>query len=130
MPLPRCASLPVRNAARAQARPANDPPAAPRSYIARPPDTLLFLAVTALVGIGLVMIYSASSATAYAQSGDTAYFVKRQFLWLIVGAVMAFGAYRIDYHKLKNAAPYLLVASALSLLLVLVPHVGLAVNGA
>ncbi len=122
----------MRNAARVQPRSARDQrtTTASRPYIATPPDTLLFLAVAALVGIGLVMIYSASSATAYAQSGDTAYFVKRQFVWLVVGAAAAYGAYRIDYHKLKSAAPYILVASILSLLLVLVPHVGLVVNGA
>lgn len=122
----------MRNAARVQPRSAGEQrtTATSRPYIATPPDTLLFLAVAALVGIGLVMIYSASSSTAYAQSGDTAYFVKRQFVWLVVGVAAAYGAYRIDYHKLKSAAPYILVASILSLLVVLVPHVGLVVNGA
>ena len=122
----------MRNAARLAARPSVDrrAPAPQRPFISTPPDTLLFLAVAALVAIGLVMIYSASSATAYAQSGDTAYFAKRQFLWLIVGGILAYGAYRIDYHKLKSAAPYILIASILSLALVLVPHVGLVVNGA
>ncbi len=122
----------MRNAARVQSRSAREQrtTTTSRPYIATPPDTLLFLAVVALVGIGLVMIYSASSATAYAQDGDTAYFVKRQFVWLVVGVAAAYGAYRIDYHKLKSAAPYILVASILSLLLVLVPHVGLVVNGA
>lgn len=101
-----------------------------RSYVAAPPDTLLFFAVASLVGIGLVMIFSASSATAYLEHHDVAYYAKRQLVWLVVGLVVAYGAYRLDYHLLKRWAPYLLVGSLLSLLLVLVPHVGVSVNGA
>jgi len=121
----------VRNA-RAMARSGSDTRERPslRSYVATPPDTLLFAAVAALVGIGLVMIFSASSATAYAEHNDTAYYVKRQFIWLLVGLGIAYGAYRIDYHKLKKAAPYILLASIASLVLVLIPHVGIVVNGA
>ena len=101
-----------------------------RSYVSAPPDTALFAAVAALVGIGLVMIFSASSATAYAEHHDVAYYAKRQFMWLVVGLICAFFAYQMDYHKLKRAAPYVLVGSLLSLALVLVPHVGIVVNGA
>jgi len=104
--------------------------APPRSYIAQPPDTLLFAAVAALVGIGLVMIFSASSATAYSEHHDVTYYAKRQFVWLAVGLACAYVAYRIPYHKLKRAAPYLLLGSILTLVLVLVPHVGFVVNGA
>jgi cell division protein FtsW len=101
-----------------------------RSYIASPPDTLLFFAVASLVGIGLVMIFSASSATALMEHHDVAYYAKRQILWLIVGLIAAYATYRFDYHKLKHAAPYLLIFSIVSLVLVLVPHVGFSVNGA
>ena len=101
-----------------------------RSYVATPPDTMLFAAVAALVGIGLVMIFSASSATAYAEHHDVAFYAKRQFMWLVVGLGFAYGAYRMEYQKLRRAAPYLLAASALALLAVLVPHVGIGVNGA
>jgi cell division protein FtsW len=116
-----------------KASPALKPPAkAPRvrSYVSAPPDTLLFFAVASLVGIGLVMIFSASNATAYLEHHDVAYYAKRQFIWLGVGLAIAYGAYRLDYHRLKRWAPYLLVLSILSLLLVLVPHVGQSVNGA
>ncbi|HTU70276.1 MAG TPA: putative lipid II flippase FtsW [Candidatus Baltobacteraceae bacterium] len=101
-----------------------------RSYIATPPDALLFFAVASLVAIGLVMVFSASSATAYLEHHDVAYYAKRQIAWLAVGLVIAYGVYRLDYHLLKRWAPYLLVASILGLALALVPHVGIAVNGA
>jgi len=113
----------------ASARQSNGP-AQRRSYIATPPDTLLFFSVAALVAIGLVMVFSASSAVALVEHHDVAYYAKRQIAWLIVGLVIAFVVYRLDYHVLKRWAPWVLVFSILSLLAVLVPHVGFSVNGA
>jgi cell division protein FtsW len=106
------------------------PYAAPtRSYVAAPLDTVLFATVAALVGIGLVMVFSASSATAYAEHGDIAYYLKRQLIWLAVGLIGAFALYRLEYHRLKKMAPTILVAAIAALVLVFVPHVGLGVNG-
>ncbi len=101
-----------------------------RSFVPAPPDFGLFVAVASLVAIGLVMIFSASSAQAYADHRDTAYYVKHQAVYLFVGLILAYVAYRIDYRKLKNVAPYLLVACVVALLAVLVPHIGVSVNGA
>jgi cell division protein FtsW len=123
----------VRNAARIAAertRYDTREHASLRSYISAPPDTLLFGAIAALVAIGLVMIYSASSATAYSEHHDTAFYAKRQIVWLIVGLSIAYAAFRMDYRKLKRAAPYILVGSIATLILVLIPHVGIVVNGA
>ena len=101
----------------------------PRSYASAPLDIWLFTAVAALVAIGLVMVFSASSATAYADHGDIAYYVKRQFVWLVVGLAGAFFLYRVDYTRLRAVAPWLLLAATVGLLLVFVPHVGFGVNG-
>jgi cell division protein FtsW len=119
----------VRNASavRREAKAADRAPV--RSFVAAPPDTILFASVAALVAIGLVMVFSASSATAYADYGDVAYYVKRQFIWLVVGLIAAFFAYRVDYQKLKKPAPYILLAAVVALALVFVPHVGLGANG-
>jgi cell division protein FtsW len=103
---------------------------APRSFVSTPPDTLLFGAVASLVAIGLVMIFSASSAQAYADTHDTAYYVKHQVIYLLVGLVVAYAAYRIDYRKLRAAAPYVLLLCMFALVAVLVPHIGVVVNGA
>lgn len=101
-----------------------------RAYVSAPPDTWLFASVAVLVAIGLVMVFSASSASGYADYHDTAFYFKRQLMWLIVGLGIAYAAYRIDYRVLKRAAPYLLLGTMLGLLLVLVPHVGIEVGGA
>ncbi len=100
-----------------------------RSFVTVPPDTVLFATVAALVSIGLVMIFSASSATAYAQHGDIAYYVKRQLLWLTGGLLAAYTVYRLDLTYVRRSAPYLLLAAVVGLLLVFVPHIGLGVNG-
>lgn len=102
----------------------------PRAFASSPPDTWLFVAVTSLVAIGLVMIFSASSAQAYADHHDTAYYVKRQAIYLVIGLICAYGAYKIDYRKLRAFAPYALLLCIAGLLTVFVPHVGMTVSGA
>ncbi len=105
-------------------------PAASRAFVSAAPDGVLFAAVASLAAIGLVMIFSASSAQAYAEHHDTAFYLKHQVVYLIGGILCAYGAYRIDYQRFRAAAPFLLVASFIAVVAVLVPHVGVVVNGA
>jgi cell division protein FtsW len=101
-------------------------PAEPRPA----PDAWLAGSVALLVAIGLVMIFSASSATAYALHHDATYYLKRQFVWLAVAGIAGLGAYRCDYRALaKYATPAITLATA-ALVLVLVPHIGLVSGGA
>ncbi len=99
-----------------------------RSFITAPPDAVLISSIAILVGIGLVMIFSASSALAFAVHHDATYYLKRQALWLAVALALAYAAYRLDYNKLKAVSPLLFILSVISLLAVLVPHVGIVVN--
>ena len=82
------------------------------------------------MALGLVMVFSASSATAYAIHHDTAYFLKRQLLWLIVALVCAGIAYKLDYRVLRKLDSVILVAAMLGLVAVLIPHVGIVSGGA
>ncbi len=94
------------------------------------PDPLLVASIVTLVAIGLVMIFSASSADAVALHHDGAYFLKRQVAWLVVAVAAAFFAYRVDYRRLRKAAPASLVATIALLVVVLVPHIGKVAGGA
>src|ERR1019366_3751538 len=94
------------------------------------PDAWIFATVAALIAIGLVMVFSASSATAYATYHDTAYFLKRQLVWLAIGGGFAYVAYCVDYTKLKRISPALVAVTLVLLLLTLVPHIGLQTGGA
>jgi len=113
---------------RAPATGAHAPAARARPAL-RPPDALLLGAVAFLVAIGLVMVFSASSATAYAEYHDTAYYLKRQVVYLAVGLVAAYAAYRVDYRRLRAVAPAFVVVAFLLLVATLLPHVGSAAGG-
>ena len=90
--------------------------------------SILTLVTLALVAFGLVMVYSATSASAALHNGDPAYFLKRQAGYALLGLVLLAAASRIDYRVLRGLAPVLVVSSLALLLGVLV--VGQAVNGA
>lgn len=61
------------------------------------PRLLFILSVVALCILGLVMVYSASSITAYNEFGDAAYYVKRQAVFLAIGLVLCVVCSRIPY---------------------------------
>jgi len=89
---------------------------------------LLALVTLGLVAFGLVMVYSATSASAALGDGDPMSFLKRQAVYALIGVVVMAAASRFDYHRLRYVAPGLLVA-ALGLC-VAVLFVAPAVNGA
>ena len=60
------------------------------------------LVVTALVALGLVVLSSASEANAMRLHGDAYYFIKRQFVYLGVGVVLAVAVAMFDYHKWRD----------------------------
>jgi cell division protein FtsW len=94
------------------------------------PDRLLLFTTVALCAGGLVMVTSASVAVAYNQHESTFYYAERQAGWLGIGFVALFVLGRLDYRRLRPLAPAGAVAAALLMMLVLVPHVGVTVNGA
>ena len=85
-------------------------------------DTIIILLTCALVGAGLVMLYSSSSDTAAELTGDHMYFLKRQLLRVLLGAGLLLVCAATDYHRLRRWAPYLLLASVTLLLVTLIYH--------
>lgn len=94
------------------------------------PDRLLLFTTVLLCGAGLIMVTSASVAFAYTQHQSAFYYAERQAAWMLIGFVALFVLSRIDYHRLRPLAPAGAVAVVLLMLLVLVPHLGVTVNGA
>jgi len=86
------------------------------------------LVTLGLVAFGLVMVYSATSASAALANGDPAYYLKRQAVYAFLGLVAMAVCARLDFHKLRALAPVLMVTSVVLLLAVLV--LGQATNGA
>ena len=89
---------------------------------------VLTLVTLGLVAFGLVMVYSATSASATLANGDPAYFLKRQAGYALFGLVLMVLASRLDYRVLRRLAPALVGTSLVLLLGVLAA--GQAVNGA
>jgi cell division protein FtsW len=93
----------------------------------------LFLGLLALVVglnlIGLVMVLSASAVDSLYDYGSSWYQFQRQAMWLGIGAVVLLVVMRIDYHAWRRFIPLALVGSAGLLVAVLVPGLGIEVNG-
>jgi cell division protein FtsW len=60
-------------------------------------DSWLLISVLALLCIGVVMVYSASSYIAASQEGDASYYFERELIWLVLGVVAMLIAMRVDY---------------------------------
>lgn len=69
-----------------------------RTNIMHTADYWLVALVIALLCIGLVMIFSASSSLSYTQTGRLTYYFERQLIWLLIGATALYTLSRIDYH--------------------------------
>ena len=92
---------------------------------------LPFLLLTLLLtGLGLVMIYSSSFARALYETGDSAYYFKRQLVFSLVGAAELLAVSRVRPELLKKLAFPVLGISIVFLVLVFVPGIGQSENGA
>jgi cell division protein FtsW len=91
-------------------------------------SSVLILVTLGLVAFGLVMVYSATSASAALANGDPAYYLKRQTVYAGLGLLLMVVLSRVDFRALRALAPMLVVTSLTLLLAVLV--LGRAANGA
>jgi cell division protein FtsW len=86
-----------------------------------------------LVTIGLVMVYSASIATAEsarATGGQASWYLARHAAFLGASVVAGALAFQVPMRSWQRAAPWLFVTGVVLLALVLVPGIGREVNGA
>lgn len=88
----------------------------------------LFMITLALVCIGTVMIFSASSIYALEHYKDSMFFLKRHLSFVLIGGILAFAAMCVPYKRLQPHSRTMLFASLALLALVLV--LGREVSGA
>ena len=96
-------------------------------------DRSLAWAALLLVALGLVMVYSASIATAEASrySGQNpAYFLIRHAAFLALSLAAATMVFLVPVRWWQKGAPWIFAASFVLLVLVLIPGIGREVNGA
>jgi cell division protein FtsW len=89
---------------------------------------LLLLVTLALVAFGLVMVYSATSASAALANGDSSYYLRKQGLYALVGVALLLLLRRTGFGALRLLSPALVLGSVALLLAVLA--MGQTVNGA
>lgn len=92
----------------------------------------LSLTVVTLLGLGIVLLATASTVRAQGLYADPHFFFKRQLMWLGLSVGVAYFASWFDYHWWKKypllpALVFTLVV--VGLLLVFVPHIGGKVKG-
>lgn len=90
----------------------------------------LAVASAVILVFGLLMLFSASVAVGIERFGDANFFIKRQLVALAFGLAAGMIAYRIDYRFWQRWSFVLLLASIGLLVLVLVPGIGIAGQGA
>lgn len=91
-------------------------------------DSGLCVASLALLGIGLVMVASASVAVAEKSTGLPLYYFYKQASFVVFGLFLAGVVYMVPIRNWEGAGFWLLTFAFLLLLLVLVPGIGVKVN--
>lgn len=97
-----------------------------------PYDQGLLWTVLILLGIGLVMVYSASIAIAEADKAvghNSSYFLVRQAIFIVISLVAGALVFNIPISWWQKMAPYLFLLGLALLVLVLVPGIGRVVGG-
>ena len=93
--------------------------------------SILYTATLCLLAAGAVMVYSASSAESLLSgSGDPSYYLKRYVMFGLAGLVLLHLASRHGLRVIRALTPILLVASFVLTFAVMLPGVGVTVNGA
>jgi cell division protein FtsW len=94
-------------------------------------DGLLLFAIFMLLVISVVMVYSSSSVVALTEYNDTAFFMKRQLMWTLLGLGLMAITMHVDHRHLskQRVALILFVVSLMLLGATLVPGMGRMING-
>ncbi|HJV46055.1 MAG TPA: putative lipid II flippase FtsW [Bacillota bacterium] len=95
------------------------------------PDFVLLIMTFALVGFGIIMVYSASYIVGYSTPNynDALYFFRRQVMWGILGVILLLISMNVPAHVYRDYFATIAIISFLALLLVFTP-LGHKLNGA
>lgn len=84
-----------------------------------PIDKILLLVVLALMTLGIVMVYSASSVIAEQKFGSSAHFLLQQLLRVVIGFVILVFAAKFDYHRYRCKTMLMVLVAFVLLVVVL-----------
>lgn len=95
-------------------------------------DQSLLWVTLILLGLGLVMVYSASIAIAESDKAlgyNSTYYLVRQAIFLVVSLTAGFVAFNVPMAWWQKMSPYLFLVGLALLVLVLIPGIGKVVGG-
>ncbi len=87
-------------------------------------DVPFLILVLVLMGIGILMLFSASYATAYYENKPSTYYFMRQGIFAVAGIAIMFIVSLIDYRKLRKLSPLLMLVAIVLLVAVLLVGTG------
>jgi cell division protein FtsW len=87
--------------------------------------TLMIAIVLVLIALGIVMLYSTSSA----RTADPHFYLRRQLLWLFISIIVGTFVAKFEYRHWQRLAIPLVLVTIVLLILVFVPGVGTKVKG-
>lgn len=93
-------------------------------------DKVLLIVTIILVIFGLFMVYSASNVVALYKYDDAYYFFKRQAIFAGIGISLMILIINLDIYKIYKYTPLIFLFSIVSLVLVLIPGIGVVRGGA
>lgn len=93
-------------------------------------DFILCITVLLLLSLGIIMVLSASAPSALSETGSSYTYVKKQVTFAIIGIILMIVISKIDYRFYKKYYWIVYFISWGMLLLVVVPVIGISVNGA
>lgn len=96
----------------------------------KPFDFILCITVFLLLALGIIMVLSASAPSSLSEWGNSYYYVIRQGVFALIGIVLMFIISKIDYRIYKKFYKLAYIVSIIALALVVVPGIGVEVNGA
>jgi rod shape determining protein RodA len=92
-------------------------------------DPILTIAVALLLVIGTLLVYAATRNWYAANGLDPEYYLKRHVLNILIGSLLAWGTTVIDYRLIRAYTPLLWILGVVGLTAVLIPGIGVEVNG-
>lgn len=83
------------------------------------PDVLMFVLMTALLALGVLMVYSATYVRLGQELGDPTFAMRRQLVFAAAALVTFVVVSLIDYREFRNLLPFIYVAVLIGLVVVL-----------
>lgn len=93
-------------------------------------DFTFLMIVVILLIYGLIMVFSASTASAHYYNGDAFFFIKKQIIFSALGLLGMWVVSNIDLKLIQKYSPIFLGVTFIMLVLVLIPGIGMKINGA